>query len=125
MVEKQINDVVLELLVGVTRDYQHGLMLTIAEGGIYSEIRRDSATLCLPVSESQILTALKSLKIWPILNGYRGKSAMPIADIVGSILSLQNYVIENSDKIVEIEINPLLIKENEVIAADALLIMEG
>jgi len=125
LVEKQINDVVLELLVGVTRDYQHGLMLTIAEGGIYSEIRRDSATLCLPVSESQILTALKSLKIWPILNGYRGKSAMPIADIVGSILSLQNYVIENSDKIVEIEINPLLIKENEVIAADALLIMEG
>jgi len=59
------------------------------------------------------------------LNGHRGKSAMPIADIVGSILSLQNYVIENSDKIVEIEINPLLIKENEVIAADALLIMEG
>ena len=45
--------------------------------------------------------------------------------MISTILNLQNYVIENSDKIVEIEVNPLLIKEEEVIAADALLITES
>ena len=125
LIETQITDVVCELLVGIIRDYQYGLMLTIAEGGIYSEIRLDSTTICLPANETQILSALKSLKIWPILNGYRNKRALPIGKVISTILNLQNYVIENSDKIVEIEINPLLIKEEEVIAADALLITES
>ena len=125
LIENQITDVVCELLVGITRDYQYGLMLTIAEGGIYSEVRLDSTTLCLPVSEIQILSALKSLKIWPILNGYRNKKALPIEKVISTIFNLQKYVIENSDKIVEIEVNPLLIKEEEVIAADALLIAES
>ena len=82
MIEKQITDVVCELLIGITRDYQYGLMLTIAEGGIYSEIRLDSATLCLPANETQILSALKSLKIWPILDGYRNKKALPIEEVL-------------------------------------------
>ena len=125
LIENQITDVVCELLVGITRDYQYGLMLTIAEGGIYSEIRQDSTTLCLPASETQILSALRSLKIWPILNGYRNKKALPIKEVISTIFNLQKYVIENSDKIVEIEVNPLLIKEEEVIAADALLITES
>jgi len=125
LIERQITDVVCELLVGIIRDYQYGLMLTVAEGGIYSEIRLDSTTICLPANETQILSALKSLKIWPVLNGYRNKRALPIGKVISTILNLQNYVIENSDKIVEIEINPLLIKEEEVIAADALLITES
>ena len=125
LIETQITGVVCELLVGIIRDYQYGLMLTIAEGGIYSEIRLDSTTICLPTNEIQVLSALKTLKIWPILNGYRNKRALPIEEVISTILNLQNYVIENSDKIVEIEINPLLIKEEEVIAADCLLIMES
>ena len=42
-----------------------------------------------------------------------------------SIISEEAGIIENSDKIVEIEVNPLLIKEEEAIAADALLITES
>ena len=125
LIENQISDVVCELLVGITRDYQYGLMLTIAEGGIYSEIRLDGNTLCIPANKTQILSALKSLKIWPILDGYRNKRALPVEEVISTILNLQKYVIENSNKIVEIEINPLLIKEDEVIAADALLITES
>jgi succinyl-CoA synthetase beta subunit len=100
-------------------------MLTIAEGGIYSEIRKDSKTLCLPIDENEALQGLKSLRIWPILNGYRNQKKMPIKQILSAIMKIQKYAIENSEKIVELEINPLLVKENKVVVGDALLIIDN
>ena len=121
LIEQQVNDVLVELLVGIVRDPQHGYMLTIGEGGILSELRKDTVTSCMPCNKSEIKAALKKLRIWPLLNGYRNKKAVNIAKIVLAIFMLQRYAINHKDRIIELEINPLLVKSDEVFAADALI----
>ncbi len=121
LIEQQVNDVLVELLVGIVRDPQHGYMLTIGEGGILSELRKDTVTSCMPCNKSDIKAALKKLRIWPLLNGYRNKKAVNIAKIVLAIFMLQRYAINHKDRIIELEINPLLVKSDEVFAADALI----
>ena len=53
LIEHQVNNVFVELLVGILRDPQHGYMLTV-EGGILSELRKDTVTLCMPCNKSEI-----------------------------------------------------------------------
>ncbi len=121
LIERQINNIFVELLVGIVRDPQHGYMLTIGEGGVLSELRKDTVTLCMPCNKSEIKAALKKLRIWPLLSGYRNKKAVNVAKIVLAIFMLQSYAIENKNRIIELEINPLLVNSNEVFAADALI----
>ena len=56
-----------------------------------------------------------------MLNGYRNKKAVNVAKIVLAIFTLQSYAINHKDRIIELEINPLLVKSDEVFAADALI----
>ena len=44
-----------------------------------------------------------------------------INKIILAIFSLQRYALDERDKLVELEINPLLVKSNQVVAADALI----
>ena len=96
-------------------------MITLAEGGVLSELRKDSVTLCMPCNKTEIVRALEKLRIWPLFNGYRNKKAVNIDKLVSTILVLQRYSLKEKDKLVELEINPLLVKSNQVVAADALI----
>ena len=111
----------MELLVEVVRDPQHCFMITIAEGGVLSQLRKDSVTLCMPCNKTEIEWALEKLRIWPLFNGYRNKKAINIRKLVSTVLVLQRYAMKERDKLVELEINPLLVKSNQVVAADALI----
>ena len=51
----------------------------------------------------------------------RNKKAVNINKIILAIFSLQRYALEKRAKLVELEINPLLVKSNQVVAADALI----
>ena len=121
IIEDYIQDGLIEILIGFVRDPNHGFLLTIGEGGVFSEIRNDTQNLLLPVNEKMILKALEGLKIWPILQGYRGKVKIDLKSILDTILKIQDYIMKNSDEIIEIEINPLIVSEGRSIAADALI----
>ena len=121
LIERQVDNFLVELLVGIVRDPQHGFVITIAEGGVLSELRKDSVTLCMPCNKTEIVRALEKLRIWPLFNGYRNKKAVNIDKLVSTILVLQRYALKEKDKLVELEINPLLVKSNQVVAADALI----
>ena len=75
----------------------------------------------MPCNKTEIAKALEKLKIWPLLNGYRNKKAANINKIILAIFSLQRYALEERAKLVELEIKPLLVKSNRVVAADALI----
>ncbi len=113
-----------ELIVGVTRDPQFGLVLTIGSGGILVELLRDSKTLLLPASRDEITAALNELRSAPLLNGYRGRPAADIEACVDAILAVQDYALSNSDSLRELDVNPLLIGTDGVFAADALIVLE-
>ena len=121
IIEEFIQNGRIELLVGFVRDNAHGFLLTLGEGGVLSEIRNDTQNLVLPVSEEMIVNALKSLKIWPIFQGYRGYKKINLNPIIDTVMNIQNFIVNNHEKIIEIEINPFILTENDGIAVDALI----
>ena len=116
----------VELIVGVTRDQQFGLVLTIGSGGVLVELLKDAKTLLMPASRDEIETAVMALRSAPLLKGYRGKPAADIDATVTAILAIQEYAQKHADSLVELDVNPLLIgaQGEGVFAADALIVLE-
>lgn len=121
LVERMVTGAVAELLLGVRPDPAHGFVLTLAAGGVLTELMRDSASLLLPVTAAEVAEALGSLRIAPLLGGYRGKPAVPVATVTRAVLALQEYVTAHADRIEEVEINPLICTATGAVAVDALI----
>ena len=121
IIEKMIDDAIVELLIGIVHDPAHGMLLTIGAGGILTEILSDTSSLLLPSSKDDVLECFNQLKISKIAKGYRGFSGVDVNQIVDAIMKIQEFVLDNRDKVFEIEINPLLVTSSEVIVADALI----
>lgn len=125
LVEEMIDGTVAELLIGVTRDPAHGYVLTLAAGGILTEIMGDSNSLLLPATEDEIAQALDSLRIAKVLRGYRGKPGADMGAIAQAVLAVQSYVAAHAGRLEEVEINPLICTETRAVAVDALITIGG
>jgi acetyl-CoA synthetase len=123
LVEQMASDVVAEVIVGISRDAQFGLALTLGTGGILVELLRDTTTLLLPVSHSDILAALQRLKTWPLLHGYRGRAAGDVAALVDAVAAIATYGQAHAHSLLELDVNPILVLRagRGVVAVDALI----
>lgn len=121
LVEEMIQGCVAEMLIGVTRDPAHGFLLTLAAGGVLTEILSDRVSMLLPVSGTEVDAALTRLKTAALLDGYRGQPAADRGAIVAAVMALQDYVVAQAGHLEEVEINPLMCTPTDAIAADALI----
>ncbi|WP_299867132.1 acetate--CoA ligase family protein [uncultured Hoeflea sp.] len=121
LVEEMVTQPLAELLVGVTRDPTGTFLLTIGAGGVLTEIMADTANLLLPASRDDIATALMSLKIAPLLSGYRGKPAADLEALIDAVQAVCRYAETHAARLVELEVNPLMACASGAIAADALI----
>ena len=120
-IEEMISDGVVELLVGIVADPAHGYVLTLGAGGVLTELWQDTCHLQVPASETEINDALDSLRIAPLIDGYRGKAAGHRAAVISSVLAVQDYVVAQAGRVAEIEINPLIVTPTRAVVADALI----
>ena len=120
LVEAMVPDVVAEMLVTVRRDPVCGATLTIGFGGVEAELFADTVTLILPVRAAEIDAALRRLRMFARLDGFRGR---PRADLVAVVDVAQKLaaMIASDPTLVEIEINPLMVRAADAVAADALM----
>ena len=123
LVERFTPDVVAELIVGLHRDPQLGLLLTVGSGGTFVELAADSATLLLPVSEAEIREALSRLRCAPLLEGYRGRAPADVDAAVAAILGIARFAVEHRDRLEELDVNPLGVRARGrgAVALDALI----
>ncbi|MGW1682510.1 acetate--CoA ligase family protein [Saccharopolyspora sp. NPDC002376] len=119
LVERMVEGAVAELIVGVRRDPQFGLSLTIGAGGVLVELVRDSVTLLLPATREQIEDALRDLRIWPLLAGFRG-SAADVRAVVDAIAAIAEHA-RGDDALLELDVNPLLASPRGAVAVDVLI----
>ena len=120
LIERNLAEPITELIVSVRRDPQFGLALTLGSGGFLVELLDDVVSLLLPVDRIDICDALKKLKTYPLLNGYRGGAAIDIEMLGESLLAIAKFVEQNQQSIVELEINPLFVYERDTCVVDAL-----
>ena len=121
LVENMIEDAVAELIVGVNTDPSFGNYLVIGSGGVLVELVGDSVPLLLPIERQDVKYALSKLKLYPLIKGYRGKPAGDLEALVDAVMSVVDII--NSNRIVELDINPLLVlpRGKGAMAVDALV----
>jgi hypothetical protein len=112
---------VAELIVGVTHVPQFGLALVIGAGGVLVELIKDSVTLLLPAHTSEIERAMRGLKIMKLVEGYRGKPVGDFAALIVAVEAIAAYGAANRHRLLELDVNPLLVLPKGVMAVDAII----
>lgn len=120
LIEEMITGTVAELLLGLRRDPVYGVTLTLGMGGVTAEVLADTVTLVLPATEAQILETARKLRLWPLLDGYRGRPKADMAALAAIAAKLGDLMLLD-DWLEEIEINPVLVRETGAVAVDALI----
>ena len=123
LIERFTDRIVAELIVGLQRDPELELMLTLGSGGVLVELLGDSITLLLPVTEAEVRGALAELRCAPLLAGHRGQPEADIDAAVSAILGVANFALEHRSRLQELDINPLAVLEKGrgAVALDALI----
>lgn len=124
LAEEMVTGALAEILIGLQRDPVYGLTLTIGMGGVTAELLADTVTLVLPVTHDEVLGGLQRLRLWPLLDGYRGREKADVAAVAKIAVQLGSLMIMDAS-LVEIEINPVMVCKIGAIAVDALIRIEG
>ncbi|NQT13438.1 MAG: acetate--CoA ligase family protein, partial [Planctomycetes bacterium] len=112
-----------EIILGAKKDPVFGAVIMVGMGGTAAEVFRDRALGLPPLDESLARRMLESLKSWPLLQGYRGKPAVNIDRLIEVIMRF-SYLVADYPEIREIDVNPLLVTPDDVIALDARVIVD-
>ena len=112
----------IECILGAKIDPVFGPIVMFGLGGIYAEVMKDIAFAEAPLSNEQAEKMILSLKGKDLFYGARGQSSTDIKSLIKVIVSLSNFIAANSDQVDQVEMNPLLVNEKQIIALDALII---
>ncbi len=108
----------IELFAGVKKEEKFGHMIMCGMGGIFIEVLKDIATGLYPINIEEALAMIDSLKSYDILEGVRGKKGVDI-DAFADVLVRLSSLMEAAPEIFEMDLNPLLGNEENVVAVDA------
>ncbi len=112
-----------ELVLGARKDPIFGAVILLGAGGVATEVLRDQALELPPLNERLALGMLQSLRIWPLLDGHRGRRAIDL-DALLQVVMRFSYLVADYPELSEIEINPLLVSADGAIALDARAVVD-
>jgi acyl-CoA synthetase (NDP forming) len=112
----------VEVSVGVVRDANFGPLIVVAAGGTMVELLADRAVACPPVTSADAARMLRSLRIAPVLAGWRGAPPVDSDALAAVIAGFSQLAIELGDVIDAVEANPVIASPAGAIAVDALVI---
>ena len=97
----------VELIVGVVHDPSFGPVLACGAGGTTAELIKDVAVRITPVSDLDAKEMLRSLRTFPLLDGYRGAPRCDLAAIEDVLLRV-SALVEAHPEIAELDLNPVI-----------------
>ncbi len=113
----------LELLVGAKKDPNFGPVVLFGMGGIYTEIFKDRAIGLPPMNRLIVQRLLEQTRVYKILKGYRGRPAVNMVQLEELILRLAQLMVDFPE-IKELDMNPVIVKNSELFAIDARILLE-
>lgn len=113
----------VELILGFKKDKLFGTVMLIGMGGITAELINDKRLEFPPLNEKLAMQMLKSLKIYPLLTGYRGSKPKNIDKLIEVMIRL-SYMAADYPEIEELDINPLIVAPDDVMALDARIVID-
>ncbi|GAA1916723.1 acetate--CoA ligase family protein [Nocardioides marmoribigeumensis] len=120
--EMDRQDSVVELIVGARRDPSFGPVVLVGLGGVQAELHRDVQVALAPVDEARASEMVRSLRSFPLLDGWRGRPAVDVRSAARTVVALSRVLAERPDA-VEAEVNPLRVGPAGATAVDALVVL--
>ena len=113
-----------EVIVGMNCDPQFGPLVMFGLGGIYVEALRDVSFRVAPFSRQEAEEMIREIRSYELLKGVRGERPADIAAIVDCLLRVSQLATDFPE-IVELDINPLMVKEagGGAVAVDMRLVL--
>jgi len=112
----------VELILGIKKDPVFGTVMLVGMGGTTAELFKDNHLEFPPLNERLARQMLQSLQIYPLLTGYRGSTPKNIDKLIEAIIRL-SYLAADYPEIEELDINPILVSPDDVIALDARIVV--
>jgi acetyltransferase len=113
----------IELIVGSKKDPVFGSVMMVGAGGIAADVLGDRALELPPLNDRLARRMLESLRIRPLLHGFRGRRAVNIDQLV-EVLMRFSYLLSENPHIAELDANPLLVTSEGATALDARVILD-
>ena len=125
LIEKQAPRGV-EVVVGFSKDPALGWLMMVGLGGVFVELLGDVSVRVLPVTRTDVTSALDELKGSALLRGARGAAVADSNALVDLVLQLSE-IVERSEGIEEIELNPVFVHPlgEGVTVVDALALLSS
>jgi acetyl-CoA synthetase (ADP-forming) len=109
----------VEMIVGARWDAQFGAVVMAGAGGIFVEIVKDAAFALAPLTPARARGLLEDLRVWPLLEGARGRPAADIPALVDALVRVSWLADTLGSRLAELDVNPLLVQTKGVVALDA------
>ena len=97
-----------ELAVGVVRDAAFGPLVMVGAGGVNTDVLLDRVYMLPPVHAGDVRRALRGLKCWPLLEGFRGSAPADVESLVDLVVAV-GALADDVPEVAEIDINPLMV----------------
>jgi acyl-CoA synthetase (NDP forming) len=110
-----------EALIGYRVDREAGPLIMVAAGGVATEIYRDRSLRLAPVDLPTAHAMIAEVKAFAMLRGFRGKPAGDLDALANAIVALSRLALQNDPPVAEAEVNPLIVRQDGVVAVDALI----
>ena len=107
----------VEMALGLVRDPTFGPLVMVAAGGITTDVLDDRVFLMPPVTPRDAVRALRSLRLGPVLAGYRGRPAVDTRAIERLVVALGHLAVEVPE-VAELDLNPVLARPDGVSLVD-------
>ena len=112
-----------ELIAGLIRDPQFGPCIMCGFGGIFAGVLKDTIFAVAPLTWNDAMDLINRLKASELLDGYRGLPPVDREQLAGILIRLGRLGLDYP-RISEIDINPLMVYEANLVAVDATIILK-
>jgi succinyl-CoA synthetase beta subunit len=111
----------VEFVIGLQHDPSFGPVIMAGLGGIFIEVLKDVVFRQCPISPAQAEQMLDDLRAKAILDGARGKMPVDRQALAELISRVSQFASDAGPRLSELDLNPILIRGNQMVAVDALL----
>ena len=113
-----------EVIIGAVNDPYFGPTVAFGLGGIFAELLKDVTHRFAPFDARTAREMIGEIRGAPLLHGYRGRPALDIGALADALARLSLLIADHADRIAEIDVNPLFVREKGIVAADALIVLK-
>jgi acetyl-CoA synthetase (ADP-forming) len=113
----------VEVIVGLINDPTFGLTVMFGLGGIYTEVYKDVTFRVVPIKKEDAEEMLREIKAAPILEGFR-KIKVDRDAIINILMKVSALGEKYMDKLDQMDLNPVFVKEKGAVVVDAKLLLK-